>query len=239
MIGSFLLFSALLSGTTQAFVPSNVLSLNKKVATISQRVKFLSTPTTEIPNECTRLMAGLTTAELPEKLYFEKEKEIPKVLGGLQIGLRKLVVITGASSGLGLKCAATLAKTGRYFVVMAVRDVEKGKRVAKQENMPQGSYTVMKLELGNLQSVRDFVANLKAFKSARPLSHLICNAAVYKPTDPEPAWTDDGFEMSMVRKWRCSLFFLEKFFALLNIEVLFFPLGREPSWTLPSCKPSH
>ena len=55
----------------------------------------------------------------------------------------------------------------------------------------------MKLELASLQSVRDFVANLKAFKSARPLTHLICNAAVYKPTDPEPAWTDDGFEMSM------------------------------------------
>jgi len=55
----------------------------------------------------------------------------------------------------------------------------------------------MKLELGNLQSVRDFVANLKAFKAARPLTHLICNAAVYKPKDPKPAWTDDGFEMSM------------------------------------------
>jgi len=63
--------------------------------------------------------------------------------------------------------------------------------------MPENSYVVMKLELGSLQSVRDFVANLKAFKSARPLNHLICNAAVYKPTDPKPAWTDDGFEMSM------------------------------------------
>ena len=63
--------------------------------------------------------------------------------------------------------------------------------------MPEGSYTVLKLELASLQSVRDFVANLKAFKSARPLTHLICNAAVYKPKEPEPAWTDDGFEMSM------------------------------------------
>lgn len=70
--------------------------------------------------------------------------------------------------------------------------------VAKEKGMPDGSYVVMKLELGNLQSVRDFVANLKAFKLARPLDHLICNAAVYRPTDPEPAWTDDGFEMSMV-----------------------------------------
>jgi protochlorophyllide reductase len=68
--------------------------------------------------------------------------------------------------------------------------------VAK-EKLPDNTYTVMKLELASLQSVRDFVANLKAFKSARPLTHLICNAAVYLPTDPAPAWTDDGFEMSM------------------------------------------
>jgi len=69
--------------------------------------------------------------------------------------------------------------------------------VAKEIGMPDGSYSVMKLELASLSSVRDFVANLKAFKSARPLTNLICNAAVYRPTDPEPAWTDDGFEMSM------------------------------------------
>mmetsp|Transcript_31459 Transcript_31459/g.76149 ORF Transcript_31459/g.76149 Transcript_31459/m.76149 type:complete len:299 (+) Transcript_31459:156-1052(+) len=129
------------------------------------------------------------------KIY--KEKETPKVLGGINIGLRKLVVITGASSGLGLATAVSLAKKGNYFVIMACRDVEKAKKVAKERGMPDGSYTVMKLELASLQSVRDFVANLKAFKSARPLTHLICNAAVYRPTDPEPAWTDDGFEMSM------------------------------------------
>jgi len=139
----------------------------------------------------------LEEVDLSEKYYPPKAKEIPKVLGGVKIGLRKLVVITGASSGLGLNCAATLAKTGRYFVVMAVRDVDKAKRVANEMNFPKGSYLPMKLELASLQSVRDFVANLKAFKSARPLTHLICNAAVYRPTDPEPAWTDDGFEMSM------------------------------------------
>ena len=66
--------------------------------------------------------------EIPEKLYDKKEKEMPKVLGGLKIGLRELVVITGASSGLGLSTAVELAKSGKYFVIMACRDVEKGKR---------------------------------------------------------------------------------------------------------------
>jgi len=139
----------------------------------------------------------LETVELPEKYYFPEAKETPKVLGGVRIGIRNLCVVTGASSGLGLNCAYTLAKTGRHFVVLACRDVKKGKKLAKKMGFPEGSYTVMKLELASLQSVRDFVANLKAFKSARPLNNLICNAAVYRPTDPEPAWTDDGFEMSM------------------------------------------
>lgn len=70
----------------------------------------------------------LQETELPQDLYKPQQKELPKVLGGLKIGLRKLVVITGASSGLGLNCAASLAKKGDYFVVMACRDVEKGKR---------------------------------------------------------------------------------------------------------------
>ena len=72
-----------------------------------------------------------------------------------------------------------------------------GKAVAKKLKFPENSYTVMKLELASLTSIRDFVANLKAFKSARPLTHLVCNAAVYLPKDPKPSWTDDGFEMSM------------------------------------------
>lgn len=89
----------------------------------------------------TERSAVLQQTELPEKLYFKKAKETPKVLGGLKIGLRELVVVTGASSGLGLHCAATLAKTGRYFVVMAVRDVEKAKR-GKKVYIIRNNYTI-------------------------------------------------------------------------------------------------
>jgi len=86
----------------------------------------------------------LEQTELPQKIYKTKDKETPKVLGGLKIGLRELVVITGASSGLGLYTAASLAKTGKYFVVMACRDVEKGKqgrylRCSRTCAFPRGS----------------------------------------------------------------------------------------------------
>ena len=76
----------------------------------------------------TARLAVLQPMDIPEKLYDKKTKEMPKILGGLKIGLREIVVVTGASSGLGLNTAAELAKSGKYFVVMAVRDVEKAKQ---------------------------------------------------------------------------------------------------------------
>lgn len=78
------------------------------------------------------LPAILERTELPEKLYVPKAKETPKILGGLKIGIRELVVVTGASSGLGLTTARTLAKSGNYFVVMACRNVEKAKQGTHQ-----------------------------------------------------------------------------------------------------------
>lgn len=35
-------------------------------------------------------------------------------------------------------------------------------------------------------------------QSGRPLDALVCNAAVYLPTDKEPTYTADGLELSMV-----------------------------------------
>jgi len=185
---------ALAAMSVAAFTPSS--SLGQATRTpVQTSVKHFSSFAQSVQQSSSALSA--TTVE-QTKLYDPKKKEIPKVLGGMKIGLRELVVITGASSGLGLATAKQFMKqSGKYFLVMACRDVEKGKQVAKENGFPDNAYVVMKLELASLQSVRDFVANLKAFKSARPLNHLICNAAVYRPTDPKPAYTDDGFEMSM------------------------------------------
>ncbi len=113
-----LALTALLPLYAAAFVPSTV----QNQGIITNKINYNEQMTTAMN------MAAMTTAELPEKLYFPKEKEIPKVLGGIKIGLRKLTVITGASSGLGLSTAKTLVNTGRHFVVMACRDVEKGKK---------------------------------------------------------------------------------------------------------------
>lgn len=134
-------------------------------------------------------------SEPKQKIY--TSGETPKVLGALKAGTRKLVVITGASSGLGLACAKAIADAGGHYIICAVRDPKKMEEVAKQVGIPSSAFTAMKLELASQQSVYDFVKNLRAFKLGRPLQHLVCNAAVYLPTDPKAAFTDDGYEMSI------------------------------------------
>ncbi|KAK3037926.1 hypothetical protein RJ639_031817 [Escallonia herrerae] len=110
--------------------------------------------------------------------------------------LRKgCVIITGASSGLGLATAKALAETGKWHVIMACRDFLKAERAAKSVGMNKENYTVIHLDLASLDSVRQFVENFR--RSERPLDVLVCNAAVYLPTAKEPTYTADGFELSV------------------------------------------
>lgn len=105
------------------------------------------------------------------------------------------VVITGASSGLGLATAKALAETGKWNVIMACRDFLKAEKAAKSAGMNKENYTVIHLDLASLDSVRQFVKNFR--QSGMKLDVLVCNAAVYYPTAKEPEYTADGFEMSV------------------------------------------
>ncbi|KAK8986345.1 hypothetical protein V6N11_009905 [Hibiscus sabdariffa] len=105
------------------------------------------------------------------------------------------VIITGASSGLGLATAKALAETGKWHVIMACRDFLKAERAAKSAGMSKENYTIMHLDLASLDSVRQFVDSYK--RSGRPLDVLVCNAAVYQPTAKEPSFTAEGFELSV------------------------------------------
>ncbi len=104
------------------------------------------------------------------------------------------VVVTGASSGVGLYTAKALAKRN-WHVVMACRNLEKAEKAAQEVGIPQGSYTVMHIDLGSLESVRKFVSDFRA--SGKSLDALVCNAAIYMPLIKEPLWSPEGYELTM------------------------------------------
>ena len=104
------------------------------------------------------------------------------------------VIITGASSGVGLYAAKALAEKG-WHVVMACRDLPKTERVIKEVGMADGSYSVIKLDLASLESVRQFVENFRA--TGKSLDALVVNAAIYKPQLKTPERSEDGYEISV------------------------------------------
>ncbi|HBL10974.1 MAG TPA: protochlorophyllide oxidoreductase [Cyanobacteria bacterium UBA11162] len=104
------------------------------------------------------------------------------------------VIITGASSGVGLYAAKALAKRG-WHVIMACRDLEKAQKAAQEVGMPSDSYTIMYIDLGSLESVRKFVNDFRA--TGKSLNALVCNAAIYMPLLKEPLRSPEGYELSV------------------------------------------
>ncbi|BAY41163.1 protochlorophyllide oxidoreductase [Nostoc sp. NIES-2111] len=107
---------------------------------------------------------------------------------------KSTVIVTGASSGVGLYAAKALAKRG-WNVVMACRNLEKAEQAATEVGIPKDSYTIMHIDLGSLDSVRQFVNNFRA--SGKSLEALVCNAAIYMPLIKEPLRSPEGYELTM------------------------------------------
>lgn len=104
------------------------------------------------------------------------------------------VVITGASSGVGLYAAKALANRG-WHVVMACRNLSKTEKVAKEVGIPQDKYSIIHLDLASLASVHQFVQDFRA--TGKSLDALVCNAAVYLPLEKEPQRSQEGYELSV------------------------------------------
>ena len=103
-------------------------------------------------------------------------------------------IITGASSGVGLYGVKALINKG-WHVIMACRNLEKAQRVADELQFPKDDYTLLKIDLGDLNSVRRFVEKFREL--GRPLQAMVCNAAVYFPLLKEPLWSADDYELSV------------------------------------------
>ena len=85
-------------------------------------------------------------------------------------------MITGCSSGPGRESAKNLLATGEYFVVGAVRDVDKMEAVAEIDGFNTDKFHVMDCELNSFDSVHRFCDELAEFQLGKPIDRLICNA---------------------------------------------------------------
>ncbi|XP_069724425.1 WW domain-containing oxidoreductase isoform X5 [Phaenicophaeus curvirostris] len=102
----------------------------------------------------------------------------------------KVVIITGANSGIGFETAKSLALHGAY-IILACRNPSRGSDAVQRilGEWHKAKVEAMTLDLASLQSVQHFA---EAFKSKNvPLHILICNAAIFGAP-----WslTEDGLE---------------------------------------------
>ncbi|MDX3645367.1 oxidoreductase [Streptomyces sp. MB09-02B] len=99
-------------------------------------------------------------------------------------------IVTGANSGIGYAAARELARRGAH-VVLACRSAERGAAALERmsSEVPDGSVELMRLDLGDLGSVREFAA---AYAQASDrLDLLVNNAGVMAVARSR---TTDGFE---------------------------------------------
>jgi NAD(P)-dependent dehydrogenase (short-subunit alcohol dehydrogenase family) len=105
----------------------------------------------------------------------------------------RVVIVTGATSGLGKEAARVLAGKNAS-VIMAVRNVTKGEGVADgiRQEFPAADVTVRDLDLSSLSSVESFAEGIN--KDYDRLDILINNAGVMMCPYSK---TQDGFEIQM------------------------------------------
>ena len=121
---------------------------------------------------------------------FGAESTTDEVLGGMNL-TGKRVLVTGASAGLGVETARTLAAHGAT-VVGAARDLDKAQKateVVRKDTAHGGSLELVELDLASLKSVRACADAL--VKAGKPFDVVICNAGVM--ACPKGT-TADGFE---------------------------------------------
>ncbi|XP_014486757.1 PREDICTED: retinol dehydrogenase 13-like isoform X2 [Dinoponera quadriceps] len=106
----------------------------------------------------------------------------------------KVVIVTGASSGIGKEIALELGRRGGR-IILAVRDVAAGEKVACQIRDVSGQNAEVKaIDLSSLKNVQSFVDQLGVEK----IDILVNNAGiVFHPFEK----TTEGFEMHFVTNY--------------------------------------
>ena len=119
--------------------------------------------------------------------WFGRTSTAEEVVRGIDLRGRR-VIVTGASSGIGVETARALARTGAE-VTLAVRDTEAGERTAEEilASTPGALLVVSRLDLADGDSVDAFVRRWEG-----RLHGLVLNAGIM--ATPEER-TPEGWEL--------------------------------------------
>jgi NAD(P)-dependent dehydrogenase (short-subunit alcohol dehydrogenase family) len=121
---------------------------------------------------------------------FDEFSTADEVLAGYDLnGMR--VLLTGASSGIGVETVRVLAQHGAY-VVAAARDLDKARSAISgvlDDDVPKGTIRFVELDLASLASVRALADSLVS--EGKPFNLVIANAGVMACPFGK---TEDGFE---------------------------------------------
>jgi len=126
----------------------------------------------------------MRTDSLKKKKW--KVEDIPDQSG-------KIMIMTGANSGLGLEASKELAKKGAT-VIMVCRNLEKGTEAVNElrAEIPNAKVELEELDLSKLTSVRKFAKEFN--QKFDRLNVLVNNAGIMQP--PYTV-TEDGFELQI------------------------------------------
>ena len=105
------------------------------------------------------------------------------------------VLITGTTSGVGLNATRALIERG-WTVITANRDPVRAGAAADALGLPRERLHHLRIDLGDLDSVRAGVETLVS-SVGLGLDALVINAAVYKPRLKQPERSPQGYELSM------------------------------------------
>jgi NAD(P)-dependent dehydrogenase (short-subunit alcohol dehydrogenase family) len=128
----------------------------------------------------------------------------------------RLAVVTGATSGIGFHSAKELARKGAT-VIMPARDMRKAKEAAGriEAEVPKAQLYLVKLDLSEFDSVREFGEHLRQHYGKASLDLLVNNAGIMAL--PKRTTNSQGLELQITTNY----------FGPFLLTALLFPLMKE------------
>ena len=143
---------------------------------------------------------------------FGAQSTTDEVLAGVDLR-GKRILVTGASAGLGIETARSLAARGAW-VIGAARDLDKARRATETVHAAAadgGGLELVALDLASLKSVRASADSLVA--AGKPIDVIIANAGVMACPQGK---TSDGFETQFGTNHLGHFVFINRLVPLLT-----------------------